>query len=101
MTLLVVGSYAAPLLRGTPVPPEVWTGAVGTLLQRVCPIICTMIFEDRIIQEGLVAALDELPASLPSLTELLGGPSMCRVAPRLVLLYALLTVTLTLTLRQP
>ena len=89
MTLLVVGSYAAPLLHGTPVPAEAWTGAVGALLQRVCPIICTMIVEDRIALEEKKTAAGggELPAPLPSLPKLLKAHEL--MAPRLVLLYAL------------
>jgi len=83
MTLLVVGSYAGVLLQGTPVPPEAWPVAVGALLHRVLPLICTMIVEDRIAQH----AGGSQPGPLPSLPKLLKAHVL--VAPRLVLLYAL------------
>jgi len=51
-----VGSYAAPLLQGTAVPVEAWAAAVGALLQRVCPLLCAMIVEDRIAREEKRAA---------------------------------------------
>ena len=37
-------------------PVEAWAAAVGALLQRVCPLLCAMIVEDRITREEKRAA---------------------------------------------
>ena len=103
VTMLVVGSYATLLLKGTTIiEADRWNVAVAALVQRVLPLVCAMMVDDRIAQlshapgggggggGGGMAGGDaaaELPAPHASLPKLL--KSHIAVAPRLVLLYAL------------
>ena len=105
VTMLVVGSYATLLLKGaTAIAADRWNVAVAALVQRVLPLVCAMMVDDRIAQlaqapggggvgggvggGGLAGGgATELPAPHASLPKLL--KSHIAVAPRLVLLYAL------------